>query len=581
MGVPQIWELLRPYLQDKRVPLKKFVSDFKFSHGRSPRIAIDGYSWLFECGFILNQETPGKYASHGTIGKAVLNFVYRLKELLALNITFILVFDGSMKPSFKKNFGSPLSCAEDDYWSTWNSHMEIHERNGHCLKIMLDSEGLHFMQVVKGVLGSMRISYVEACGEGEAQCAWLQRNGHVDYVLTNDSDALVFGATRLLRNYSKFTNDLGATGNSPLGKQRSSSKDLFVTVVDLDQLNSATNDRYNWWSLLFFSVLLGADYNQGVKGMGKVKAAKLAQLQDPDFAQRFRDMFADLRRRPQLSEYQNFQQELTEFCKDHSVELFDRNYRAMLGELSLEGWPSLNAIMYYFHPILIPQMDFQVFDKSNVNISGSNGYKEINFLQLQAYLGDFRLPAVTNFEKWFTETILDSFLLRRLLSQDRNLTDYVQIVDQRTFEISGKWPLSCWKIKYKPYILFFQVGESGRNSFPYTMWIPQGLIPQDHILITKWKRTPKSKTPSPSKSKISPQKNTLDSFLKKHASPVKDFSPAKKIDDQVTLEPVKKRLFVDSNDSSNDSEDDSLVILDEITLKDNSSLSTWKKRRQK
>ncbi|GAV54632.1 hypothetical protein ZYGR_0AN01000 [Zygosaccharomyces rouxii] len=580
MGVPQIWELLRPYLQDKRVPLKKFVSDFKVCHGRSPRIAIDGYTWLFECGFILNQESPGKYTSHGTIGKAVLNFVSRLRELLALNITFILVFDGCMKPSFKKNFESLSSCAEDDYWITWNTHMENHQRHGHCLNIVSDHDGLHFMQVVKGLLNNMRISYVEACGEGEAQCAWLQKNGHVDYVLTNDSDALVFGATKILRNYSKFTNDLGATGSSPLGKQQNSGKDLFVTVVDLDQLSKSTVDRYNWWSLLFFSVLLGADYNQGVKGMGKVKAAKLVQLQHPDFAQRFRDMFADLRRRPQPSEYRIFQQELTQYCKDNSVELFDRNYRAMLDELSLEGWPSLNAIMYYFHPILVPQMNFQVFDKSNVNISDSSGYKEINFLQLQTYLGDFRLPAVTNFDKWFSETILDSFVLRRLLSQDRSLTDYVQIVDQKTFKISGKWPLPCWKIRYKPYILFSQAGDSGYNGFPYTMWIPQGLIPQDHMLITKWKQTPKSKTPSPRKSKISPQKNTLDSFLKKHASPVKDFSPAKKLSDHVTLEPVKKRLFVDPNDSSNDSEDESLVILDEITLEDKSSLSPKKKRRQ-
>lgn len=581
MGVPQIWELLRPHLQDKRVPLKKFVSDFKVSHGRFPQIAIDGYTWLFECGFVVNQETPGKYASYGTIGKAVLNFVYRLKELLALNITFILVFDGCMKPSFKKSFGSLLSCPEDDYWITWNSHMESHQHHGRCQRIALDNEGLHFMLVVRRLLDSMRISYVEACGEGEAQCAWLQRNGYVDYVLTNDSDSLVFGANKVLRNYSKFTDDLGAAGNSPLAKQQGTSKDLFVTVVDLEQLDRSTNDRYNWWSLLFFSVLLGADYNQGVKGMGKVKAAKLAQLRNPDFARKFRDIFANLRHRPQLSTYQNFQRELTEYCRDYSVKLFNRKYRVLLDELSLEGWPSLNAIMYYFHPILIPQMNFRVFDKCNVNISGSSGYKNIDFLELQTYLGDFRLPAVTNFGKWFTETILDSFVLRHLLSQDRSLENYIQIVDSKTFDINGKWPLPCWKIKYKPYILFFQIDGNDHDRFPYSMWIPQGLIPQDHILITKWKRAPKSKTPTPRKPKISPQKNTLDNFLKKHASPVKGFSPGKKSDNQEALEPVKKRLFINSNDSSNESEDDSLVVLDEITIEDHSTSLPWKKRRQK
>lgn len=561
MGVPQIWELLRPHLHDKRVPLKKFVSDFKLHKKRSPRIAIDGYTWVFECGFILNQESPGKYASYGTIGKAVLNFIHRLKELLALNITFVLVFDGSMKPSFKKKFGSDYSSDDDDYWTTWNSHMKSHAKYGHCTNVILNYEDLHFMQVIRRILNGMRISYLEACGEGEAQCAWLQKNGYVDYVLTNDSDALVFGATKVLRNYSKFTDDIGATGSLPQGRQQYS-RDLFVTVVDLDQLGQVTRHRCNWWSFLFFSILLGADYNQGVKGMGKVKAAKLAQLQDPDFAQWFRDIFTDLSKRSRVSEYQTFQQELTRFCKDNSVGLFGRNYRTMLDELSLEGWPSENAIMYYFHPILIPQMDFHVLDKNNVNISDSTSYSEINFSKLEEYLSTFRLPAVAHFQKWFTETMLDSFVLRRLLSQDEELTNYIQIVDLKTLEINGKWPLQYWKIKYKPFIRFFQ---NDNSNFIYSTWILQDLIPQDHILTKKWRHIPKSRTPSPRKSKTSPQKNTLDKFLKKHASPIKDFSPSKKIGNDVVLEPVKKRLFIDSNDSSNDSEDDSLVILDEIT----------------
>lgn len=100
MGVSQIWEFLKPYLQDSRIPLRKFVIDFNKSQKRAPRIAIDAYGWLFECGFIQNidisarsrsrsrsptrsprdsdidssQEYYGS-RSYTTTGKAVINFI--------------------------------------------------------------------------------------------------------------------------------------------------------------------------------------------------------------------------------------------------------------------------------------------------------------------------------------------------------------------------------------------------------------------------------------------------------------------------------------------------------------------------
>lgn len=577
MGVPQIWELLRPYLINQRVPLRKFVADYRTIHGRPPRIAIDGYTWIFECGFVLNQDTPGKYASYGTMSKAVLNFLHRLKEFLALDVTFILVFDGNMKPSFKNKFGPNVDSIHDDYLETWKAHTWCHELQGHCLKASYN-DNPDFMQVIKHILDSMRISYVQACGEGEAQCAWLQREGYVDYVLSNDSDTLVFGCVKMLRNCSKFTTDLCASGTSPQGKQ-ASSRELYVTVIDLDQLEKPTDERYNWWSLLFFSVVLGADYNQGVKGMGKIKAAKLAQVREPDFAMQFRDLFSTLSSQTRGSKYVHFQEQLTKYCRAHSVELFGRNYRNMLGEVSMEGWPSENVVMYYFHPFLIPNMDYDVFDKAYINVSGNVSYATLDFGRLKEYLSSFHLPAVANFDRWYSETMQDSFVLRHLLSTDAHLKDCMQITDEKTLEVDGKFPLPCWRVRYRPYILFFlstQMSQEASSAtkrrrldceYKNSSWIPKGLVPADNVLLQSWRRTKNSKSPSPKKYRSSPQKNTLDDFLKKHTSPLKTprITPIPASASKMTLEPVKKRLFVDELES-NDSEDDSLVILEEIKL---------------
>ncbi|AQZ12622.1 YEN1 (YER041W) [Zygosaccharomyces parabailii] len=577
MGVPQIWELLRPLLVDKRVPLKKFVVDFKTGHGRPPRIAIDGYSWIFECGFVLSQDTPKKYASHGTMAKAVLNFIHRLKEFLALDVTFMLVFDGNMKPSFKKNFDSHGASLENDYLKTWNAHIRCHEQLGHCLKLSSIGEESDFMQVIKRILDSMRISYVEACGEGEAQCAWLQCQGYVDYVLSNDSDTLVFGCGRMLRNCSKFTSDIGVSGNSPQAKQ-ASSRELFVTVIDLNELQACTADRYNWWSLLFFSVILGADYNHGVKGMGKTKAAKLAQLRDPDFALQFRRLFGDLKNTCRDSDYEHFQEKVIQYCRANSVELFGRNYRAMLGEVSLEGWPSKTAVMYYFHPVLIPAMDLSVFDKANLNINGNVNYQSLDFKKLKEFLVTFKLPAVANFDGWYAETMQEPFVLRHILTNREQLTDYMQVTEEKTLILGGKFTLPCLKVRYRPYISFFITNQSPRksqsptkrkrseNEYKYSLWIPQDLIPPNNVLLQRWNRTKNTKSPSPKKQKFSPQKNTLDDFLRKHTSPIK--TPLSTHRSEVVLEPVKKKLFVDEAEC-NDSEDDSLIILGEVQLKDN------------
>lgn len=43
------------------------------------------------------------------------------------------------------------------------------------------------------------VPYIIAPQEAEAQCAWLDANGLVDGVVTDDNDAFLFGARRVYR----------------------------------------------------------------------------------------------------------------------------------------------------------------------------------------------------------------------------------------------------------------------------------------------------------------------------------------------------------------------------------------------
>ncbi|CAI4060243.1 hypothetical protein SKDZ_05G1140 [Saccharomyces kudriavzevii ZP591] len=647
MGVPQIWEFLKPYLQDSRIPLRKFVVDFNESQKRPPKIAIDAYGWLFECGFIQSSDTKPRSRSRSPIrspresdvgtsqeyhssrsyispGKAVINLISRLKELLGLGVEFLLVFDGIMKPSFKRKFSqeSSAACYDDEkgYYLNWNQHVKNHELYGNCQGPSTSSDP-EFISLVRKLLDLMGISYVIACGEGEAQCVWLQISGAVDFILTNDSDTLFFGGKKILKNYSKFYDDFGPTSITSHSPSRHyDSKEVFVTVVDLPRINQVAQKKFDRLSLLFFSVLLGADYNHGIKGLGKNKSLQLAQCEDPNFSMEFYDIFKDFRTEDakleslRNSRYEAFQERLYSYCKDHSVELFGRNYSVLLNQGSFEGWPSIVAVMHYFHPIVQPYFDEEVLSDKYINMTGNKNYRNLRFSQLKNFLQGLNLPQISNFDKWFHDSMHEMFLLREFISYgeaDSVGKANMRITEEKTMNINGsKFQIPCFKIRYTTFLPNIPISSQSpliRNDspsrsrspsrrqldimeHPNSLWLPKHLIPRSHPLVIQYYEAQrialekKNKVKNTSKKSRPLQKNNLDSFLQKHASPIKNIEKVRKSRQQ-TLEPVKKRLFVDADEDTSleeisaipkstattkdsddgDDGDNSLIFVEEVT----------------
>ena len=95
------------------------------------------------------------------------------------------------------------------------------------------------------------IPVLQSPGEAEAQCAYLDAQGMVDAIISDDSDVFLFGAKHVIRHFFH-------------------KKKALPQYFDTDKIQRTTGlDRADFIS---FAFLLGCDYMNGVRGIGIVKA---------------------------------------------------------------------------------------------------------------------------------------------------------------------------------------------------------------------------------------------------------------------------------------------------------------------
>ena len=98
------------------------------------------------------------------------------------------------------------------------------------------------------------IPTLQSPGEAEAQCAYLNATGIADAVITDDSDAFLFGATRVIRHFFHKEKAL---------------PQLFDVQTIQHRIGLDRSD------FLMLGFILGGDYTPGLKGIGLVKSLPL------------------------------------------------------------------------------------------------------------------------------------------------------------------------------------------------------------------------------------------------------------------------------------------------------------------
>jgi len=278
---------LGPIVPRRRLPLASL---------RGRTLAVDAAIQLYQFLSILRlkdgsplQDRAGHVTSH------LSGLLFRTVGLIAEHgVRFVFVFDGA-PPELKRREIERRREVKRKAAADYQAALEAGDTAKAWSKLVqttrLTSEMIADAQRLLDLLG---IPWVEAPGEAEAQAAYMAANGDCWAAESKDFDTLLFGTPRLARF-------VGISGREFLPSQGAFRKvepeviDLAVMLKDL----SLTREQ-----LVDAALLIGTDFNDGIKGIGPKTAVKLlrqhgnleglpdeTRLQLPDNFQEMRDYF--------------------------------------------------------------------------------------------------------------------------------------------------------------------------------------------------------------------------------------------------------------------------------------------------
>ncbi|KAF9623949.1 hypothetical protein IFM89_006676 [Coptis chinensis] len=238
MGVKNLWDILESC--KKTLPLH---------HLQNKRVCIDLSCWIVQLQNVCK--------SHSSIKDKVYlrSLFHRLRALLALNCTLVLVADGSIPAIKLSTYRRRLGSGSEE--TTLLRQATRDEKKSQKLSLPRNM-GSEFSCMIKEakVLGmALGIPCLDSIEEAEAQCALLNSESLCDGCFTADSDVFLFGAKTIYRDI-----DLGKRG-------------MVVTVVCYEMVDIERKLGFGRNSLITLALLLGSDYSHGVHGFGRYETA--------------------------------------------------------------------------------------------------------------------------------------------------------------------------------------------------------------------------------------------------------------------------------------------------------------------
>ncbi len=257
---------LRDVVEGKEIELKDLAGK---------RIAVDTFNILYQ--FLASIRSPDGSLltdAKGNVTSHLMGLFTRTTSLMQHNMQIIFVFDGKA-PDLKRKEQERRRQLKEEATEAYETAKE--EEDIEAMKKFASRTARLTPEMLvdaKELITALGCPIVQAASEGEAQVAYLVKQGNANYGASQDYDTLLYGIPRLVRNLSIA------------GKRKKAGTHVYETVkpqlvLTTEVLNTLGIDREQ---LIVLAILIGTDYNrEGIPNIGPKKALKLLHEYKKDF----------------------------------------------------------------------------------------------------------------------------------------------------------------------------------------------------------------------------------------------------------------------------------------------------------
>ena len=230
-------------------------------------VAIDAYNAIYQFLAIIRgpeglhlTDTQGRVTSHIT------GLLYRNINFLSLGIKPVYVFDGK-PPSLKSAEIEHRKQIKKDATVKYEravSEGKMEDARKFAQQTTSMKDGM--VEDSKHLLDLFGIPYIQAPSEGEATAALLTTTGHADVAASQDFDSILFGARKLVRN---FTNS---------GRRKLPNRNTYIEIEPeiIDYKKNLEALGITREQLIDVGILIGTDFNpDGFERLGPKTAIKM------------------------------------------------------------------------------------------------------------------------------------------------------------------------------------------------------------------------------------------------------------------------------------------------------------------
>ena len=247
--------------------------DLDFLHNKV--LVVDAPMWLYQFLSSIRQRDGSLLTdSKGNVTSHLMGLLARISNLALQNIKLAFVFDGEppklkhltlekrkeVKIEAQKKFEKAKEREDFELMKKYAA------RTSRLTEEMIDE--------AKKLVVAFGLPVINAPSEAEAQAALIVKNNDAFAIATNDADALLFEAPRIVRNLNMA------------GKKKRKDKLSYETIKPdfIDLHENLKHLQISQSQLIAVAMLIGTDYNSGgIKGIGPKTALKLVKEHKTDF----------------------------------------------------------------------------------------------------------------------------------------------------------------------------------------------------------------------------------------------------------------------------------------------------------